>query len=132
MSCWTHLSPIGVLIRVLHISQCPTFTFRISRLKLAWLQGLAINSLLVLLDNFLIAIYCSKLSYIQCLCGSGLHCEIVCRYFQGYIFITHAIYRLNPPGTAGGPGGRERTLAIKRRKKTPKNHFFCKKHKKIL
>ena len=27
-------------------------------------------------------------------------------------------------GTAGGPGGRDRTLAVKSRKKRPKNHLF--------
>ena len=30
----------------------------------------------------------------------------------------------NTPGTAGGPGGRDRTLAIKKQKKRPKNHLF--------
>ena len=35
----------------------------------------------------------------------------------------------NTPGTRGGPGGRDRTLAVKSRK-TPKNHFFVvKKYK---
>ena len=33
----------------------------------------------------------------------------------------------NTPGTAGGPGGRDRTLAVKTEKR-PKNHlFFLKK-----
>ena len=35
---------------------------------------------------------------------------------------------LNTPGTRDGPGGRDRTLAVKSRK-TPENHFFCKKQK---
>ena len=30
----------------------------------------------------------------------------------------------NTPGTAGGPGGRDRTLAIKSRKRPEKNTFF--------
>ena len=35
----------------------------------------------------------------------------------------------NTPGTAGGPGGRDRTLAIKSRKTAEKNSFFRKKIK---
>ena len=33
----------------------------------------------------------------------------------------------NTPGTAGGPGGRDQTLAVKTRKKQPKISF-CKKN----
>ena len=33
----------------------------------------------------------------------------------------------NTPGTAGGPGGRDRTLAIKSWKNAKKTVFFCKK-----
>ena len=29
----------------------------------------------------------------------------------------------NPPGTVGGPGGRDRTLAVKSRKTSEKSHF---------
>ena len=29
------------------------------------------------------------------------------------------------PGTAGGPGGRDRTLAVKKRKNGPKSIFCC-------
>ena len=36
----------------------------------------------------------------------------------------------NTPGTAGGPGGCDRKLAVKSRKK-PKNHFFFVKKIKI-
>ena len=32
--------------------------------------------------------------------------------------------RRNTPGTVGGPGGRDRTLAIKSRKTFEKSHFF--------
>ena len=35
--------------------------------------------------------------------------------------------RKNTPGTAGGPGGRDRTLVVKRRKKGRKFSFFPKK-----
>ena len=37
----------------------------------------------------------------------------------------------NTPGTAGGPGGRDRTLAVKSRKIPPKSVFFRKKRKKL-
>ena len=33
----------------------------------------------------------------------------------------------NTPGTAGGPGGRDRTLAVKSRKSAEKSPFFLKK-----
>ena len=33
----------------------------------------------------------------------------------------------NTPGTRGGPGGRDRTLAVKRRKNAQKSAFFVKK-----
>ena len=33
----------------------------------------------------------------------------------------------NTPGTAGGPGGRDRTLAVKSRKAAEKSFFFGKK-----
>ena len=33
----------------------------------------------------------------------------------------------NTPGTAGGPGGRDRTLAVKSRKTAEKSAFFVKK-----
>ena len=36
---------------------------------------------------------------------------------------------LNTPGTAGGPGGRDRTLAVKSLKKQQKSTFFRKKIK---
>ena len=36
----------------------------------------------------------------------------------------------NTPGTAGGPGSRDRTLAVKS-KKTPKTTFFLLKKKKL-
>ena len=39
---------------------------------------------------------------------------------------------LNTPGTASGPGGRDRTLAVKRRKKRPKIRFFSLKNKNYL
>ena len=35
----------------------------------------------------------------------------------------------NTPGTAGGPGGRDRTLAVKSRKTSEKSPFFLKKIK---
>ena len=35
----------------------------------------------------------------------------------------------NTPGTAGGPGGRDRTLAVKSRKTSKKSPFFLKKIK---
>ena len=35
--------------------------------------------------------------------------------------------RPNTPGTRGGPGGRDRTLAVKKKKTRPKIIFFCKK-----
>ena len=35
----------------------------------------------------------------------------------------------NTPGTAGGPGGRDRTLAVKSLKKPKKSTFFRKKIK---
>ena len=35
----------------------------------------------------------------------------------------------NTPGTAGGPGGRDRTLAVKSRKNARKSPFFLKKIK---
>ena len=35
----------------------------------------------------------------------------------------------NTPGTAGGPGGRDRTLAVKSRKNARKSAFFLKKIK---
>ena len=35
----------------------------------------------------------------------------------------------NTPGTAGGPGGRDRTLAVKSRKPSEKSPFFLKKIK---
>ena len=35
----------------------------------------------------------------------------------------------NTPGTAGGPGGRDRTLAVKSRKTSEKFPFFLKKIK---
>ena len=35
----------------------------------------------------------------------------------------------NTPGTAGGPGGRDRTLAVKSRKNAKKSFFFLKKKK---
>ena len=36
---------------------------------------------------------------------------------------------VNTPGTAGGPGGRDRTLALKSRKTEKNNLFFRKKIK---
>ena len=40
--------------------------------------------------------------------------------------VTYYLVRIdcNTPGTAGGPGGRDRTLAIKSRKTDDKNTFF--------
>ena len=38
---------------------------------------------------------------------------------------------LNTPGTRGGPGGRDQTLAVKCRK-TPENQFFFHKKKYAL
>ena len=38
----------------------------------------------------------------------------------------------NTPGTAGGPGGRDRTLAVKIRKTARKSAFFRKKNKNYL
>ena len=35
----------------------------------------------------------------------------------------------NTPGTAGGPGGRDQTLAVRSRKNARKSAFFCKKIK---
>ena len=37
--------------------------------------------------------------------------------------------KFNTPGTAGGPGGRDRTLAVKSRKTSEKSPFFLKKIK---
>ena len=39
------------------------------------------------------------------------------------------IPKMNTPGTAGGPGGRDRTLAVKSRKNVRKITFFLKKIK---
>ena len=39
------------------------------------------------------------------------------------------VFRANTPGTAGGPGGRDRTLAVKSRKNVQKISFFFKKNK---
>ena len=36
---------------------------------------------------------------------------------------------MNTPGTAGGPGGRDRTLTVKSRKTSEKSPFFLKKIK---
>ena len=38
-------------------------------------------------------------------------------------------YSHNTPGTAGGPGGRDRTLAVKAEKTSKKSPFFLKKIK---
>ena len=38
-------------------------------------------------------------------------------------------YKGNTPGTAGGPGGRDQTLVVKRRKTSKKSPFFLKKIK---
>ena len=38
-------------------------------------------------------------------------------------------YYFNTPGTAGGPGDRHRTLAVKSRKTAKKSVFFRKKNK---
>ena len=44
-------------------------------------------------------------------------------YIEIYIIIS-----INTPGTAGGPGGRDQTLAVKGTKKSLKNQlFFVKK-----
>ena len=40
--------------------------------------------------------------------------------------------RENTPGTAGGPGGRDRTLAAKSKKRAKKLPFFLKKNQKYL
>ena len=37
--------------------------------------------------------------------------------------------KMNTPGTAGGPGGRDRTLAVKSRKTSEKSPFFREKIK---
>ena len=42
---------------------------------------------------------------------------------------TEAKTKLNTPGTAGGPGGRDRTLAVKSRKMSEKSPFFLEKIK---
>ena len=44
---------------------------------------------------------------------------------QGIRYITNIGYK-NTPGTAGGPGGRDRSLAVKSRK-TDENQFFFRK-----
>ena len=36
-------------------------------------------------------------------------------------------FKTNTPGTAGGPGSRDRTLAVKSKKNAKKSVFFCKK-----
>ena len=47
--------------------------------------------------------------------------EIQCQNFDTYIA---ADYNSNTPGTAGGPGGRDRTLAVKSKKIARKSPFF--------
>ena len=42
---------------------------------------------------------------------------------------TFLVENLHTPGTRGGPGGRDRTLAVKR-KKTLENQFFSRKKNK--
>ena len=48
-----------------------------------------------------------------------------------YVPQAHFVTFCNTPGTAGGPGGRDRTLAVKSRKKRPKNQLFFLKKMKI-
>ena len=48
-------------------------------------------------------------------------------YFKS---LTFCITKVNTPGTADGPGGRDQTLAVKSRK-TAENSFFFRKKKKI-
>ena len=48
--------------------------------------------------------------------------------------VTCHIYKVfnlckNTPGTAGGPGGHDRTLTVKSRKMAKNQHFFRKKNK---
>ena len=47
--------------------------------------------------------------------------------FLAYIFLLCRDIGGNTPGTAGGPGGRDRTLAVKSLKKTKKINFYLKK-----
>ena len=41
-------------------------------------------------------------------------------------------YLVNTPGTSGGPGGRDRTLAMKRRINAPKFFFWCCKYLLVM
>ena len=41
--------------------------------------------------------------------------------------ISYKLHKFNTPGTRGGPGGRDPTLAAKRRKNAGKSVFFHKK-----
>ena len=45
------------------------------------------------------------------------------------LFVEKYIKRLNTPRTRGGPGGHDRMLAVKSKKKHPKIIFCCKKIK---
>ena len=49
-------------------------------------------------------------------CGFSVHTHV-------FIRTINLTCMKNTPGTAGGPGGRDQTLAVKRRK-TPENQFF--------
>ena len=43
---------------------------------------------------------------------------------QNIVTCPFQLFYLNTPGTAGGPGGRDRTLAVKNRKNVRKITFF--------
>ena len=60
---------------------------------------------------------------IQCFAGQSKTC-----FFGDFIGEIIKIPR-NTPGTAGGPGGRDRMLAVKRRKNSRKSVFFFVKKK---
>ena len=55
--------------------------------------------------------------------GPGSHDQILVIKTKTYSFSFMILY-LNTPGTRGGPGGGDRTLAVKSRKKVRKITFF--------
>ena len=63
----------------------------------------------------------------------NLSCEVCGKSFTKKSSLDwHIKARSNTPGTAGGPGGRDRTLALKSRKTQKNNLFFVKKYKLFL
>ena len=57
----------------------------------------------------------SELSCLACRVGGN-----VVRLVQGDLLYLQVVWNRNTPGTAGGPGGRDRTLAVKSRKTSEK------------